>query len=116
MMIVYGIKNCDTMKKAFTWLDNHHIAYTFQDYRKPGLTDTELQEILKIADLAEIVNKRSTSWRALSESEKEAVLVPATAIEILQAHPTLVKRPLIINGDSAVIGFSEANFEKAFLA
>lgn len=114
-MIVYGIKNCDTMKKAFTWLDNHKIEYTFHDYRNPGLTTDQLTKILKLIDLSEIVNKRSTSWRALSDSEKEAVLEPKTAIEILQAHPTLVKRPLIINGDKAMVGFSEASFEKAFL-
>lgn len=114
-MIVYGIKNCDTMKKAFTWLDNHKIEYSFQDYRNPGLSTEELTGILKLIDLSEIVNKRSTSWRALSDSEKEAVLVPETAIVILQAHPTLVKRPLIVDGNRAIVGFSEANFEKAFL-
>ena len=114
-MIVYGIKNCDTMKKAFTWLDQHHIDYTFHDYRQPGLTADELTGILKLIDLPAIVNKRSTSWRALSDHEKEAVLVPETAIEILQAHPTLIKRPLIVKGDLAMVGFSEASFEKAFL-
>lgn len=114
-MIVYGIKNCDTMKKAFTWLDKHQIEYTFQDYRQPGLSAEELAGILKLTDLAEIVNKRSTSWRALSDSEKEAVLIPETAIAILQEHPTLVKRPLIVKGDQAMVGFSDANFEKAFL-
>lgn len=114
-MIVYGIKNCDTMKKAFTWLDHHNIEYTFQDYRQPGLSAEELTGILKLMDLSEIVNKRSTSWRALSDSEKEAVLMPATAIQILQAHPTLVKRPLIIHGDQAMVGFSEAAFQQMFL-
>lgn len=114
-MIVYGIKNCDTMKKAFTWLDQHQIEYTFQDYRNPGLSAEELAGILKLINLSEIVNKRSTSWRVLSESEKEAVLVPETAIAILQEHPTLVKRPLIIDGNKAVVGFSDASFEKAFL-
>lgn len=114
-MIVYGIKNCDTMKKAFTWLDKHQIEYTFQDYRQPGLSTEELSGILKLIDLAEIVNKRSTSWRALSDAEKEAVLNVDSAIAILQAHPTLIKRPLIVNGDQAMVGFSEASFEKAFL-
>lgn len=114
-MIVYGIKNCDTMKKAFTWLDKYQIEYTFQDYRQPGLSTEELAGILKLIDLAEIVNKRSTSWRALSSTEKEAVLNVDSAISILQAHPTLIKRPLIVNGDQAIVGFSEASFEKTFL-
>lgn len=114
-MIIYGIKNCDTMKKAFTWLDQHQIEYTFQDYRNPGLTDDELSDILKLMDLSEIVNKRSTSWRALSEDEKVAVLKPETAITLLQAHPTLIKRPLIVNGDQAMVGFSKERFEQAFL-
>ena len=114
-MIVYGIKNCDTMKKAFTWLDKYQIEYTFQDYRQPGLSTEELAGILKLIDLAEIVNKRSTSWRALSDTEKEAVLNADSAISILQANPTLIKRPLIVKGDQAMVGFSEASFEKAFL-
>lgn len=114
-MIVYGIKNCDTMKKAFNWLDQHKIEYTFQDYRNPGLTKDEIAAILALVDLSDLVNKRSTSWRALSEGDKAAVLVPATAVEILQAHPTLVKRPLIINEDKALVGFSAASFEQAFL-
>ena len=114
-MIVYGIKNCDTMKKAFTWLDKYQIEYTFQDYRQPGLSTEELAGILKLIDLSEIVNKRSTSWRALSDTEKEAVLNVDSAISILQANPTLIKRPLIVNGDQAIVGFSEASFEKTFL-
>ena len=114
-MIVYGIKNCDTMKKAFTWLDNNKIEYTFQDYRKPPLTPEEIAGILKLIGLDKLVNKRSTSWRALSESEKEAVLDPATAAPILIANPTLIKRPLIVDGEQAFVGFSGADFEKQFL-
>ncbi|GGZ94866.1 arsenate reductase [Ignatzschineria ureiclastica] len=115
-MIVYGIKNCNTMKKAFTWLDEHHIAYEFVDYRNPGLSTETLQGILKLIDLDDLVNKRSTSWRALSDSDKEAVLNPATAIAVLQAHPTLIKRPLIVEGSKAYVGFSEEAFTQQFVS
>ena len=114
-MIVYGIKNCDTMKKAFTWLDHHKIAYTFHDYRKPGLTDADIAQFLKLTDLDTIVNKRSTSWRALSDEEKVAVMNPDSAGPILIAHPTLIKRPFIVDGNRAIVGFSDASFEAAFL-
>ncbi len=114
-MIVYGIKNCNTMKKAFTWLDEHRITYQFVDYRNPGLSRETLEEILQLIDLDQLVNKRSTSWRALSDSDKEAVLNPTTAISILQAHPTLIKRPLIIDNGKAYVGFSEEAFSQQFL-
>lgn len=113
-MIVYGIKNCDTMKKAFTWLDNHKVEYTFHDYRKPGLTEVDIENFLKLTDLESFVNKRSTSWRALSDEEKLAVMNPKTAGPILIAHPTLIKRPFIVDGDRVIIGFSEASFTEAF--
>lgn len=114
-MIVYGIKNCDTMKKAFTWLDGHNIEYTFHDYRKPGLTDANIAQFLALTDLDTIVNKRSTSWRALTDAEKAAVMNPETCTPILIAHPTLVKRPFIVDGDRAIVGFSDASFAAAFL-
>ncbi len=114
-MIVYGIKNCDTMKKAFTWLDKHHIEYTFQDYRKPGLTTEDIAKFLELTDLSTIVNKRSTSWRALTEADKAAVMDPTTAAPILILHPTLIKRPFIVDGQRAIVGFSDASFEAAFL-
>lgn len=114
-MRVYGIKNCDTMKKAFTWLDQHKIEYTFCDYRQPGLTEADIATFLTLTDLDTIVNKRSTSWRALDDSEKEAVMNPTACAPILMAHPTLVKRPFIVDGDRAIVGFSEKSFEAAFL-
>ncbi len=114
-MIVYGIKNCNTMKKAFAWLDEHHISYEFIDYRNPGLSVETLQDIFQRIDLDQLINKRSTSWRALNDNDKKAVLDPTTAIAILQAHPTLIKRPLIIDGSQTYVGFSEDAFEQQFL-
>ena len=114
-MIVYGIKNCSTMKKAFDWLDGHSVAYTFQDYRTPGLTADEIANILTLTSLDQLVNKRSTAWRALTEDEKKAVMNEKTAIKVLQAHPTLIKRPLIITDSQVSVGFSQEQFKHLFL-
>lgn len=103
------------MKKAFTWLDNHKIDYTFHDYRKPGLTEADIAQFLKLANLDTIVNKRSTSWRGLSDEEKVAVMNPVSAAPILITHPTLIKRPFIVDGNRAIVGFSDASFDAAFL-
>ena len=114
-MIVYGIKNCDTMKKAFTWLDNHKIDYQFQDYRNPPLPEATLLELIDKIGLDKLVNKRSTSWRALSENEKAAVMERAGAVAILQAHPTLIKRPVIVTSNQALVGFSDTLYSEHFL-
>ncbi|PWD87406.1 arsenate reductase [Ignatzschineria cameli] len=114
-MIVYGIKNCDTMKKAFNWLDLHKISYQFQDYRNPPLPEATLNQLIDKIGLDKLVNKRSTSWRALSESEKAAVMEKESAIAILQAHPTLIKRPVIVTDDQAFVGFSEALYNDLLL-
>ncbi len=114
-MIVYGIKNCDTMKKAFRWLDNHKIDYQFQDYRNPPLPEETLLALIDKIGLDQLVNKRSTSWRALSESEKKSVMERSEAVAILQAHPTLIKRPVVVTADQAFVGFSDTLYSETFL-
>ncbi len=115
-MIIYGIKNCDTMKKAFKWLDSHDIEYTFHDYRADGVTEELLKELIEKAGLKAMINKRSTTWRTLSDEEKAGIEDPAIALPIMLDAPTLIKRPLLIKDDLVLVGFSEKSYSEAFKA
>jgi len=110
---IYGIPNCDTVKKAQKWLTQHNISYSFHDYRKDGL-DAELIEVfLTHLSWTDLLNKRSTSYRALSDEQK-AELNEANVIALFIEFPTLIKRPLIIHGDNALIGFKAASYQTFF--
>lgn len=112
-MIIYGIKNCDTMKKAFKWLDNQQLEYTFHDYREDGLTEELLDELIEKAGLKAMVNKRSTTWRGLTDAEKENIEDLSVAKPIMLDSPTLIKRPLLIDGERVLVGFSEKSYSEA---
>ena len=97
---IYGIKNCDTMKKAFNWLEEHKVSYTFIDYRIDGLTRKKVDEWLKKVKPEELVNTRSTTFKELGEQEKELVKSKETVADLVLLNPTMIKRPLIeIDGD-----------------
>jgi len=104
MITIYGIKNCDTMKKAFKWLDDNNIAYDFHDYKKAGVNDAFLIRAIKTHGWETIINKRGTTWRKLSDDDKNAVN-DATALPLARSNPSIIKRPLIDNGDSIIVGF-----------
>lgn len=108
---LYGIKNCDSVKKARTWLANENIDYHFHDFRTDGLDGQQVQVWLNELGL-ELINKRSTSWKALDEKTRETLSLD-TAIELILAQPTLIKRPLLDTGTQRLIGFSEARYGDA---
>jgi Spx/MgsR family transcriptional regulator len=92
---VYGIPNCDTVKKARTWLTEHGFEYVFHDFKKQGLPESSLNTWLKTAGWETVVNRKGTSWRKLSPEEQASVSSAATARPYLLANPSLVKRPVI---------------------
>jgi len=92
---VYGIPNCDTVKKARTWLDGHGIPYTFHDFKKQGVPGAELDRWLASAGWESLVNRRGTTWRQLDEKTRESVVDNASAREVLLANPSLIKRPVV---------------------
>ncbi|WP_040976607.1 ArsC family reductase [Necropsobacter massiliensis] len=112
MITVYGIKNCDTVKKALKWLAEHHIEHQLHDYRTDGLTRAWLVEAENRFGWQNLVNKRSTTWRHLDQQVKET-LSKQTALEQLLAQPTLIKRPIILQGNIALIGFDEQAYAAA---
>lgn len=104
MHTLYGIKNCDTVKKARLWLDENAIAYRFHDYRVDGLTYQQLMDFDAQLGWETLLNRSSTSWRQLSEEQKSS-LTQSTAVQLMLNTPTLIKRPLLQTDNTLLIGF-----------
>ncbi len=105
MLTLYGIKNCDTVKKARNWLDQHGITYRFHDFRTDGLTPELLQHFVEHLDWIKLLNRSSTSWRQLS-AEQQSDLTQEKALQLMLATPALIKRPILDTGDQLILGFS----------
>jgi arsenate reductase (glutaredoxin) len=111
MITLYGIKNCDTVKKARVWLEQHHVTYRFHDLRDDGLDAARLKGWIKTAGWETLLNTRSTTWRQLPDADKHD-LDATRAAELMLAHPTLIKRPVLENGTEVTVGFSAVTYEK----
>lgn len=105
MLVVYGIKNCDSVKKARAWLDAQQIVYRFHDYRLDGLDAALLQRFIEALGVDAVLNQRSTSWRQLDDTQKRD-LTPDKALQLMLAVPTLIKRPILDDGQRLIVGFS----------
>ncbi|SDG93713.1 arsenate reductase [Propionivibrio dicarboxylicus] len=105
MITVYGIKNCDTMKKAFAWLDANGIAYEFIDYKQAGVTDSRLPDWNRRAGWQTLLNTRGLMWRKLSEAERTD-LDEDKALALMKRYPVLIKRPVLDTGTALLVGFS----------
>ena len=112
-MILYGIKNCDTVKKAKRWLDEHTVNYQFHDFRVDGLEQQTIESWLKTTDWQTLLNKRGTTWRKLDDPRKES-LDQATAIALMLENPTLIKRPVISDKDECYVGFNEEEYQNRY--
>jgi Spx/MgsR family transcriptional regulator len=104
-MVVYGIKNCDSVKKARAFLEHGQIAYRFHDYRVDGLDAALLQTMIDALGVDALLNQRSTSWRQLSDEQKHD-LTPEKALQLMLDVPTLIKRPILNTGTQWLVGFS----------
>jgi arsenate reductase len=111
MLTLYGIKNCDTVKKACRWLEDHGVEYQFHDFRQDGLDKKKLSAWVEQLGWEAIVNKRSTTWRNLSDKDK-TIATNQQAIKLLFDNPTLIKRPVVENNKMLLTGFKEAEFKK----
>lgn len=111
---LYGIKNCDTVKKARNWLDQNSIAYRFHDFRSDGLTPELLQHFTAHLDWTKLLNRSSTSWRQLS-AEQQSDLNQEKAIQLMLTTPTLIKRPVLDAGDKLMLGFKAENYQTELL-
>ena len=113
MVTLYGIKNCDSVKKARKWLDARGIDYQFHDFRVDGLSEVDVQEWLDQLGWETLINKRSTTWKQLDPSARESMDALTAKAAILK-QPTLIKRPLLDTGHSISTGFSKDSYGRIF--
>jgi arsenate reductase (glutaredoxin) len=113
LITLYGIKNCDTVSKARNWLDLHGVDYRFHDFRADGLEREQVQRWLDELGWENLVNRRSTSWKALDAAARER-MDEQSALLAIMAQPTLIKRPLLDTGREFFTGFSAASYQKIF--
>jgi arsenate reductase len=113
MITLYGIKNCDTVKKARFWLEQHNVDYHFHDFRADGLTVAQVNAWIAEIGLETLVNKRSTTWKELDETTKTN-LNGTNAATIISENPTLIKRPLLDTGKQKHVGFKDTEYTTIF--
>lgn len=113
MTVVYGIKNCDTIKKARNWLEQHNIVYQFVDYRTDGLTANQLAEFAAACGWQNLLNTRGTTFRQLPEEEK-ADLNETKALTLMLKQPSMIKRPLLQHQQQYYLGFNADQYQQLF--
>jgi len=110
---LYGIPNCDTVKKAKKWLEANAIEYRFHDFRNDGLSTDDLNTWCDALGWENVLNKRSTSWRGLSDEQKSD-LDQSKAVALMAELPTLVRRPVLSQKDQYKVGFKDADYQSFF--
>jgi len=113
MTTIYGIKNCDTVRKARKWLEAHAVDYTFHDMRNDGLEKKDLSAWVKSVGWETLLNRRGTTWRQLPDEDKETIN-ETSAIRLMLAQPTLIKRPVLVHNKNIHVGFRPADYEAVF--
>ena len=113
-MIVYGIPNCDTVKKARTWLDTHSLAYTFHDYKKQGADPVKLAAWVEQAGWETVLNRAGTTFRKLADTDKQD-LDAAKAVAVMATNPSCIKRPVVEHPGGLLVGFKADEWEAALL-
>jgi len=108
---LYGIPNCDTVKKARGWLDARGIAYAFHDYKKEGADPAKLARWSDAAGWEALLNRRGTTFRKLDEADKTDI-DRAKALRLMEAHPSLIKRPVVEHRGGVLVGFDEAEWRR----
>lgn len=114
MINIYGIPNCDTVKKATAWLNENEISFQFHDFKKEGVQIAKLKEWLAKLPSEKLLNKKSTAWRALTPAEQLLSTDAKGAIQLMATYTNLIKRPVVEISGTILTGFSEAAYIKAF--
>ena len=110
---VFGIKNCDTMKKAMAWLGAHGVAYEFVDYKKAGVAEARLPDWVARVGWEKLLNTRGLMWKKLSDEERSTV-DQAKAMKLMAQYPALIKRPVLIAGQAMLVGFTPEDYAALF--
>ncbi|HVW06004.1 MAG TPA: ArsC family reductase [Vicinamibacterales bacterium] len=113
MLTMFGIKNCDTIKKARAWLDAHGVAYRFHDYKIGGIDRESLETWCRAAGWEKVCNRAGTTFKKLPESQREG-LTAIKAIALMVEHPSMIKRPVLDIDGTIVVGFSPDDYQRLF--
>lgn len=113
-MKVYGITNCNTVKKALDWLKENKVDYEFHDFKKLGISNEKLSEWDQKADYDKFLNKQGLTWKQLDPQVKESVKTSADVLKLLQEKTSMIKRPVIEDGDYLYFGFNEDVYKEHF--
>jgi arsenate reductase (glutaredoxin) len=112
-MVLYGIKNCNTVKSAIDWLNKNKVEFEFHDYKKSGITATKLSEWCRQVGWESLVNKRGTTWRQLEEADQKKVINEKAAIALMLEKTSVIKRPLIEKNEKVILlGFDESTYKR----
>ncbi len=111
---VFGIPNCDTVKKSRNWLDAQGIAYTFHDFKKNGIGPALIEGWLAQVDWEILVNRKGTTWRKLPEERKASIVNADSAANLMLEYPSVIKRPVLVTGDQIHVGFSDVLYQQIF--
>ncbi len=113
-IIIYGIKNCDTMKKARAWLDKHGVEYAFHDYKSAGIERERLERWAKKAGWETIINRAGLTFKKLPDKDKQG-LTEKKAIALMLKQPSMIKRPVLeLSGSRLLVGFAPETYKQAF--
>ena len=115
-IIIYGIPNCDTIKKTLDWFKQHKIDYQFHDYKKSGITKEKLNSWCKQVGWETILNKKSSTWRALPSEMQAKITTQAAAVKLMSENTSIVKRPVIENNNEiSIVGLDLIKYNQLFL-
>lgn len=115
MLTLYGIPNCNSMKKARTWLDENQLDYAFHDYKKAGIDQVTLESWVEQLGWELLVNRRGTTWRKLPEEQREAI-DQQLALQLMQDNPSLIKRPVLDTGNQLLVGFDADQWQQKLIS
>jgi arsenate reductase (glutaredoxin) len=101
---LYGIPNCDSVKKARAMLDSRGVAYAFHDYKKQGVPEAALRAWVRAKGRDVVLNRKGTTWRALDEAVKASIVDDESAVHVMIANPSTIKRPIVVKGDVVIVG------------
>lgn len=115
MIEVYGIPNCNTVKKAISWLKEQSLPYTFHDNKKEGISREKLEEWCKHFGWENLVNKAGTTWKKLSDDGKAAIVDERAAIQLMLSNSSIIRRPIIEAGKKRIIRFNDEEYSETLL-
>ncbi|MBA3598407.1 MAG: ArsC family reductase [Methylibium sp.] len=110
MLVLYGLQNCDTVRKARAWLDGQSLAYRFHDFKKSGVPEAALARWLAQAGWERLLNRQGTTWRKLDAAVQGGVVDAVSAAAVMRDYPSVIKRPVLESGDAVIVGFDAQRY------